>query len=397
MKKETRDSFIWTIFIFLTAIYGVCCYYLHFNQITGANEGLFESDILAHISMALEDNWFYSLMGLLIKLFYMTGAGAYLLAGFWAVVEIGCVFATLLLLIRLTDSFYTKGMLLCFALLANLVMPFYVYLAGKQRYIGYQSPSVWHNSTYSLMKLLGIVTFWYFLKLKDEYEEGLKVKEWVIFAILLCLCNSAKPSFCFMFDFAMLVMLVVNLFKKNDVTFVTKLKKAFVFGGSVIPSLLVILWQNSVLFGEDTGNGIVIKPGYALAMRGDHPKVTFILSIAFPLFILVWNFKDLKWDKRYRFIWLMWLIAAAEVFLLSEEGNRALDSNFFWGYSIAVFFVNLISMIKLIENMKSTEGIYESTIIRAIVTAGGTVCLAYQCYCGIYFFIRLLQGVTYWM
>ena len=96
-------------------------------------------------------------------------------------------------------------------------------------------------------------------------------------------------------------------------------------------------------------------------------------------------------------MWLMWIFSFLEVFLLAEEGARALDSNFFWGYSIGIFFVNLISMIKLIENMKRKEGIYESSILRAVITSCGTLILAYQVYCGIYFFINLLMGTTYWM
>ncbi len=397
MSKETRDNFIWTILLMAVAVYGIACFSLHLNQIVKAEGLYFESDLPAHISMTLEDGWFYSLMGLLIKLFYAIGAGAYLTAGFIAVCEAGAIFATLLLVNELTDKYYTKSMGLMFALMANLIMPFYLELAGKQRYIGYQSASVWHNSTYTLVKLLGIITLWYFLKLRDKYLDGLKVSEWLIFAGLLILCNAAKPSFCFVFDFAMLVILIFDLCKKDERDRLERFKRIVIFGCSVLPSLIVIWWQNNVLFGQETGNGITINPGYALAMRGDHPKVTFILSIAFPLFILVWNFGDLKWDKRLRFMWLMWLFSFLEVFLLAEEGARALDSNFFWGYSIGIFFVNLISMIKLIENMKRKEGIYESSILRAVITSCGTLILAYQVYCGIYFFINLVMGTTYWM
>ena len=397
MSRETRDNFIWTILVMVIAVYGIGCYFLHFNQIVEANGNLFESDLPAHISMALEDDWFYSLMGLLIKVFYSTSIGAYLTAIFIAAAEVGAILVAYLLLMELTGKFYTKSMALCFALAANIIMPFYLEIAGKQRYIGYQSPSVWHNSTYSLVKLLGIFTLWYFFKLRDKYLEGLKVGEWLIFAGLLILCNAAKPSFCFAFDFAMLAVLIIDLIKKDQKSRTDRLKKIIIFGLSVIPSLAVILWQNAVLFGDDTGNGITINPGYALAMRGDHPKVTFILSIAFPLFILFWNFKDLKWDKRYRFMWGLWLASFLEVFFLAEKGARALDSNFFWGYSLGIFCINVISMIKLVENMKNTEGIYESGLIRTIVTSGGTVCLSYQIYCGIYFFIKLLGGTTYWM
>jgi len=398
MKKDTKDQIVWIILIIAIVVYGFLCYGLHYNQLALSNDGLFESDLPAHVSMAVDDNWFYSLMGILITVFYRcTAYGAALTAFSLAVFEVATIFVTYLLFQRLTGRFYSKGMMLLFAFLANIIMPFYIGIAGKQRYIGYQSPSVWHNSTYIMMKLLGTIAFWYFLKLREKYMEGIKAGEWLIFSILLVLCNAAKPSFCFVFDFAMLAVLVADLIKKDDIPRTVRLKKIILFGSSVLPSLLVILWQNMVLFGQNTGNGIVIAPGYALSMRGDHPKVTFVLSIAFPLFILICNYKDLKWDKRFRFVWNMWFFAFLQIFLLTEGGERAAGSNFFWGYSIALFFVNIISMIKLIENMKSTEGIYESVVVRTTITSAGAVCLAYQCYCGIYFFAQLLKGISYWM
>lgn len=184
-----------------------------------------------------------------------------------------------------------------------------------------------------------------------------------------------------MFAPAMAIFLLAELFHK------VPFKRVFLFGLAVVPSLLVILWQNMVLFGADTGNGIVWNPGYALAMRGAHPKVTFVLSLAFPLFVLLFTWKDWKTDRLYRFVWLMWSLAFLEVFLFAEAGDRAKDSNFFWGYSMALFFVNLSAMKKLVDgNGKNI-----------VFSVGGAVCLAYQVWCGISFFSRLLTGETYWM
>ena len=390
-KKSFPDKIIFSILVALTVVYGIACAWLYYHQLFFTEGGLFESDLPFHVSMAVEDHWFYSFTAVLYQLFYLTPMGNELTALFLAVVSVATVFATYQLLQQLTGGNYFPGMMLFFAVLGNFIMPFFLKWAHFQRYIGYQSASIWHNSTYACMKLLGILTFGYFLKLCGKYRDGLTAKEWISFAVLLILCNGVKPSFCMMFAPAMAVFLLAELFRK------VPFRRVFLFGLAVVPSLLVIVWQNLVLFGEDTGNGILIKPGYALFMRGTHPKVTFLLSIAFPLLVLLFTLKDLGKDRLYRFVWLMWLFGFLEIFLFTEAGSRAKDSNFFWGYSMAIFFVNLIAMCKLLAKSQCREGIWKHRIIRYGFTVSGAVCLAYQVWCGVYFFTELLKGNSYWM
>ena len=391
-EKAYPDKVISGLLLVLIAVYGCGCAYLYYNQLFFVEGGLFESDLPFHVSMAVDDHWFYSITAVLYQLFYLTPFGNILTALFLAVVSVATILATYELLQQLTGGVYSQSMMLFFAVLGNFIMPFFVEWAGHQRYIGYQSASIWHNSTYTCMKLVGIWAFYYFLRLKEKYRNGLKVKEWLCFATLLILCNGVKPSFCMMFAPAMAVFLLVEWLVRK-----VPFKRVFMFGLAVVPSLFVILWQNMVLFGDDTGNGILIKPGYALAMRGDHPKVTFVLSIAFPLLILAFTFKDLLRDKLYRFVWVMWLFGFLEVFIFTEAGNRAKDSNFFWGYSMALFFVNLFAMYKLLVMSKSEDGVFKSPVVRISFSVAGAVCLAYQVWCGLYFFTQLLTGRTYWM
>lgn len=391
-QKAYPDKIIFRALLILIAIYGCGCAYLHYQQLFFTEGGLFESDLPFHVSMAVDDHWFYSFTAVLYRLFYLTPIGDMLTALFLAVVSVATILATYELLQQLTGGKYYPSMMLFFAVLGNFIMPFFLKWAHSQRYIGYQSASIWHNSTYACMKLLGIWTFGCFWKLKDKYRENLSVKEWLLFAGLLILCNGVKPSFCLMFAPAMAIFLLTEW-----VAYKVPFKRVFMFGLTVVPSLLVILWQNIVLFGEETGNKILIKPGYALAMRGDHPKITFVLSIAFPLFVLVFTLKDVVKDRIYRFVWLMWLFGFLEVFFFTEAGNRAKDSNFFWGYSMAIFFVNIVAMCKLLWKTKCSEGIFKYPLIRYAFACGGSICLAYQVWCGIYFFCQLLTGISYWM
>lgn len=390
--ESLRERAVLWILSGVTLLYGAACVYLYYHQLDFYVEGVaFESDLPFHVRMAVKDHWFYSLTAFFYQLFYLTPWGSLLTAVFLGAVSVASVFLTGVLLDWITAKKCPAPVLFTMALAGSFIMPFFIRGAHFQRYIGYQSASIWHNSTYICMKLLSIGTFLMFLKLREKYRDGLSAGEWIGFAMLLILCNSVKPSFFTIFAPAMFFFLVAELFRK------VPFRRLFIFGSSVLPSLAVILGQQLILFGEDTGNGIIIKPGYALFMRGTHPKITFLLSVAFPLLTLLFTLKDFKTDGTYRFAWTMWLFGFLEIFLFAETGGRAKDSNFFWSYSVAVFFVNLLAMCKLWEMNRSKEAAAGKKWVRILGLIAGTACLCYQTWCGVYFFCRLLTGESYWM
>lgn len=392
MKKEkVLKTALWAMIL----IYGAACVFLFYKQ-TFHVEGLpYESDLPYHISMAVDDHWLYSLTGILYQAFFLTPFGNFLTALFLGAVAVATIYVTYLVLLEIGKksrfSGISEALLLFMAFLCNVAMPFYLKWAYYRRYIGYQSASVWHNSTYQCMKLFGILAFLFYLRMEEKYRDGLKVKEWVLMAVLFALTAAVKPSFLMVFAPIMAIYLLVDLFYK------VKFGKIFLFGLTVIPSLLVILWQNMVLFGEDTGNGIIIAYAHNMSLHGTHPKVSLILSVAFPVFVLLFLWKELWKDKWYLFAWLVWGNGLLQYMFLAEEGVRARDGNFTWGYSFSIFLILIVSVIKVLQVAKKPKGIFINSGIRyGFLLCGGAI-LAYQCYCGLYFFVELCKGVTYWM
>ncbi len=392
MKKERAiKTALWAMIF----IYGVICVFLFYKQ-TFHVEGMpYESDLPYHISMAVDDHWLYSLTGILYQVFFLTPFGNLLTALFLGGVAVATIYVTYLVLLEIGKksklSGVSEALLLFTAFLCNVAMPFYLKWAYYRRYIGYQSASIWHNSTYQCMKLFGILAFLFYLRMEEKYRDGLKVKEWFLMAVLFALTAAVKPSFLMVFAPIMAIYLLVDLFRK------VKFGKIFLFGLTVIPSLLVILWQNMVLFGEDTGNGIIIAYAHNMSLHGTHPKVSLILSVAFPLFVLAFTWRDLFKDKWYLFAWLVWGNGLLQYMFLAEEGARARDGNFTWGYSFGIFLILIFSVIKVLQVAKRPKGIFINPGIRiGFLLCAGAV-LAYQCYCGLYFFSELCKGVTYWM
>lgn len=390
-EKKAVKIILWALLI----LYGAMCTFLYYKQ-TFHVEGMpYESDLPYHIKMAVEDHWFYSLTAILYQLFFMTPFGEILTAVFLGAVTVVTVPATKWLFQeierRYSEKESSENVLFLLAFLCNIAMPFFVRAAHYQRYIGWQSATVWHNSTYLCMKLCGILAVAVYLRLEKKYREGLKVSEWLLLAFLFALSSAVKPSFLMVFAPIMAVYLLIDLFHK------VSLKKIIIFGLTVIPSLLVILWQNMVLFGQDTGNGIEIRYGYTLTLHSTHPKVTLLLSVAFPVFVLLFMLKELLKDKWYLFAWLVWGMGLLQVTFLAESGRRARDGNFQWGYAFGIFLVMVFSIVKVLQMCKAPKGIFKNKYVRVGFLTAGTGIFAYQCYCGIVFFSKLCSGITYWM
>lgn len=391
-KKWTIDKVGTILLIIFNLIYGALLVYLHYNQTLFEVGGLFESDTPYHIKMAVEDNWYYSFTAFVYVLLYKFPCGNMLTAIFLAFCELATIFGTYLLLKELWKKYELKigtAVTLLGATTLNFVMAFYVKAVNARHYIGYQNASIWHNSTYICMKMVGVFVLWYFLKLLDEYKNKLTVKQWIIFTVLVALSTGVKPSFLMVFAPVMAIMLLIDWIKG------TKFRRVFFFGLTVIPSLFIILWQNVVLFGADTGNGFIIKPFYTLAQRSDNPKIALVFSVLFPAIVGVFHIKDVWKDKLYLGSLFIWLFGFLEVFLFVESGTRSKDANFMWGYSISLFVLFLISLVRWIRDClnKGFLGKYKMVRYGYLVVTGAT--FAYHVISGIWFFGILLTGATY--
>ncbi len=413
----------WAMWV-LTALYGAACLYLYYMQSVQPldyDNRYFQSDLPYHISMIVEDGWYYSFTAYAYQaLYYLCGRTTVGIALFLAAVTVASLLLTELLLRRMAGMQRRSWATMAAALELNLVMPFYLKWAGSYRYVSYQSGNLWHNSTYLCMRLLALAALLYYQKLEENYREKITVKQWFVFALLLVVCTGVKPSFLTVFAPALALKLLWDLCHK--VRFI----QVFLLGSAVLPACGVVLWQNMVLFGEDTGNGMTFDPWYTFSLHADRPKLAVLCSLAFPLVVLgasvlavtgrrpgavrenvrpgdIYLF---RLRRTYLFAWLMTLVGFAEALLLVETGGRSRDGNFLWGYLFAIFWLYAVSLVKWLSlrNIDIMLPAREEkpmrqvrlVLIRAAYILAGLV-LLYQIWCGAYFFFRLLGGETYFM
>ena len=408
-KKNTLYRSIMQIVI---CVYGISSAFLYYRQTQWTGGAVYESDLPAHIKMIIVDGWYYSLTAFVYKALYLFDNGALAIAVFLAICTVAAVWMTYILMLKLCEKYVCvkteneirldgskwKGILCLGAFLINIVMPCYIRGLSDGRYIGMESANIWHNSTYIVMKPLALLCIILYVDLMDSYQEALSVKSWILFSMALVICTGVKPSFLVAFAPMMAIFLLADLVKG------TPFKKVFLFGLTVIPSLLVILFQNAILFGGNTGNGWEIKPGYALSMHSGHPIIVAGLSILFPLMVFAWNIKKVKTARWFSWAWLMAFVGFAEVFLFCETGTRAGDGNFMWGYSFAILIIFIVSILMWLSNInicclgtQREDADKKGVALYRLYVITTAVVLLYHIYCGLYFYLNLLRGVSYYM
>lgn len=418
MKRNRAGVGLW-LMRGLTVLYGAACLYLYYMQSIQPldyDNRHFQSDLPYHISMIVEDGWYYSFTAYVYQaLYYLCGKTTVGIAVFLAAVTVASLLLTELLLRRLADLRDINWATMAAALILNLMMPFYLKWAGSYRYVSYQSGNLWHNSTYLCMRLMALAALLYYGKLEQNYREKITAGQWGGFALLLVICTGVKPSFLTVFAPALALKLLWDLWHG------TRFRQVFLLGSAVLPACGVVLWQNMVLFGADTGNGMTFAPWYTFSLHADRPKLAVLCSLAFPLTVLgasllaapcpaesrrSGNMWHLRLRRAYLFSLLMALVGFAEALCLTETGGRSRDGNFLWGYLFAIFWLQAVSLVKwlslrnvdsmLLSTGENSLGRVRLALIRTAYILAGLV-LLYQLWCGGYFFFRLLRGETYFM
>ena len=324
--KKILNKYVKPISWVVLSIYGAACLYLFYMQSIQPldyNNRYFQSDLPYHISMIIDDGWYYSFTAYAYQLLYgIFGRRTVGIALFLTVLAVLGILLTERLVRMLLDEEKMTAQTFFGSVALNLVMPFFWTMAGQYRYVSYQAGNIWHNSTYQCMKVLALAAILCYLKIEKDYERHIALKQWIWFAILLVVCTGVKPSFLTVFAPAMACKLLWDLFHK------VPFKQIFIFGCAVLPACVVVLWQNAVLFGEETGQGFSLQPWFTFSLHADRPKLAVLCSLAFPLVIAVCSLKALFRDKKYCFAWVMTGIGFLEALLLAETGSRANDGNF---------------------------------------------------------------------
>lgn len=374
MKKY--QEIIIAIALLLIAIFTV---YLFYNQAMGN----FESDLEQHLENAFNGSQ-YSIIGHIYRCIYMIG-GNFGIAIFLSIVTILNIYVTKKVLEHFIEE-KNEFLLSIYAFLLNFVIAIYIPFIFKNWVVGVQEPTEWHNSTYICMKPLGELAVLLYFYIEKNYLQKIDIGSYILFCAVLILANMVKPNFIIAFAPTMLVFLIIDFFKniKNK----KAIQNIIIFGCAVLISLPILFYQQSILYNEESNNRIQLGFMTVLRFYNKTPIISLIQSAAFPLFVLITNFKTIIKNRNYCFVFVLNVIALTQYIFLEEAGKRAIDGNFTWGYSFSLM-IAFISSVALITNSKKTEN------HKKVYYVVGYTLLALHILSGLVHFGRLLLGYSY--
>lgn len=358
-------------------------------------EGIYLSDLYPHISSALRGGG-YSLLSVVYRGLYALCGDITLILIVLAAAELG--FAILLgtVMKRILEKKAISldwGAALILGFFMLFVCKIYVPLFSPVFYKTSFVTQPWHNQTYLLMRIPALLSVLYYFKLEKKYLQHLGLREAVVFTLLLSLTNAIKPNFILFFSLMMLVYLMIDFVRTRGKGGGQIIK----FGSCVLFSLGVVLWQSTVLFpsgGEGGGGGgIAFSTEKVVTFFSSAGNIVgMMISMVFPVLTLVWAINKNSETKELRKVWIMFIIAVLESFLLIETGGRAGDGNFVWGRYCAGFFLYFFSFIKFLELSKKYPA---KTMKEKVFPVVGGCFMGLSIFCGIIYFVNLVMGSSY--
>lgn len=294
---------------------------------------------------------------------------------------------------ELTSRLFTTSLTFCLFFVSMLYSITGRYLPGiKRRYVGVFSPNPHHNATYLATRPFAIVCFFVFVRILKNYEKKISWRDNAVFGLFLFLTTITKPSFTFVLVPTAGLVMLYRLCRAKFKNWAPTIKLGLCF----LPTFGALIYQFFGVFGpvegEETGIGFGL--GEAWQHTTDNIVLAIILGLAFPLTVLVLNWKRLKTEEQYRFGWQLTLVSLVEVLFFYEKGFRLAHMNFSWGYMHGLFFAHvssLILLLKLTLDRKSSVGKWKKLLL-----LGQWMVFLWHLVCGLWYFRSVFLGDLYY-
>lgn len=211
-------------------------------------------------------------------------------------------------------------------------------------YLGYIGLAVYHNPTIQLLKPVALVSFIYAVRVFTSLHNSRKVI--LLSAFLVILSALIKPNYIMCILPAMGLLSVVYAILKKSLDW------RLFLGGFLIPGIVILVVQYAVTFYIPSGdnNSVIFSPLGVMSSLSGNLLPKLILSILFPLSVLVLNFRQVVRDKALLLAWLGFLVSLAQTYFLAEGGDRFGNGNFLWGSQIMLLILFVVSTRYLWRN-----------------------------------------------
>jgi hypothetical protein len=196
-------------------------------------------------------------------------------------------------------------------------------------YYGYIGLANYHNPTIHLLRPFALVSYLFALRALEIPRSPF----WMVLASagLIVLSALVKPNYALCILPALALLVGIRLLRKLPVDW------WLVLGGFVIPACLALAVQGWITYAE--GGSIVLLPFSVEAEYSKYLLPKFLLSIIFPLGVLVAFFPQIRKDQEMLLAWATFAAGALQMYLLAESGERLEHGNFRWSAQIGLFLL----------------------------------------------------------
>lgn len=245
---------------------------------------------------------------------------------------------------------------------------------GSSIFLGQLSGAQWHNPTSIFTLPLAIALFYVGLAATRRCT-------WQLYAFtsaLMLLNAVSKPNYLIAF---LPVWALCSLRSTDGSPGISR--RAAYAAVAAVPALGALTFQYLATFGEGATGGISVAPFLVWAQHSPNPLASLVLSTAFPLAFLAGYWRESWKDEHLATAWLVFAVAVGMFALLAENG-RAVYGNFGWGahLSIAVLFIATAASYLQVARLDLRSVLVGAFLLGHVAT-------------GVWFFFRLLQGISY--
>ncbi len=274
------------------------------------------------------------------------------------------------------------------SLLLFFMGPIYAPACTYSYYLGQGTGNTYHNPTNIAVKGAAVLAFAICADIISDDKDIGRKKYGVLSAVLL-VSALAKPSFLQGMIPGLGLYFCITIWGKE---WKERFWKYFVLATAFIPAVTVIFFQFFISFFGESSEGIGISYGRILYNWTPNLFISFLLAFAFPITVLVIDFRRLYQDKSIRLLICYELCAWLESAFLYEKGAREAHGNWLWGSYISMFIVWMVSLIRF--SRFACEG--QVTGRQKTVVAIGYAVFFLQVLCGIFYWYTFVGGIRFY-
>ncbi|MFN8207839.1 MAG: hypothetical protein U0T82_10600 [Bacteroidales bacterium] len=270
-----------------------------------------------------------------------------------------------------------------FVMIMLIVTPIYAPWFNHRLYLGQWSPNIWHNPTIFIVKPFAILTVFIYAKWLGSQSLERK-SELVFLSIMIFMSLLAKPSFLFSFIPSLFFYYLFRITKYP----IKHYAQAFL---AFLPSLFLIVWQYYATYqsnqsGSDGLRDTIIFTWWGvIKLFTPNVFISFLLALAFPLFVLFTDFKKAFKDHYLLLAWLNTLVAYSEASFLAEKVKFGMG-NFTFGYSLSLAILFVFSLIHFQNYCVISKRIIQAKIVFML----GWILLGAHFISGAYYYYQYL-------